>query len=459
MRPIRVSAKLLWWRARTGMGLKRTTSGLLPITHGPLTLVGICLPRRCDHICLRSYLSAVLPDYMVPSAYVLMEAFPLTPNGKLDRKALPAPDGDAYARQVFEAPQGEIEATIAAVWSELLGVETISRHDSFFALGGHSLLAVRMIARLKDTLGVEMAVQEIFQRKQLSDFAEYFLHQKPLYNSVVQLSGTPGKTGLFCVHTIGSHIEYYRPLAEILGQDFVVYGLRSPPNWCKQNTENLNDLIKMHVDAIIRTQAHGPYQLLGWSAGGRIALAIAAELESRGETVNYVGLLDIPVPTIDAKNLLALWADMIEALLASEFGIGLSPGFINALRSVKNPADRQAIDDVFASASNDIREVLSPYYELFIQRAFQMGAIATNALPMIHAPLHFIWAAASGNWDASLTFDWTLFSKQAANNVHQHIDADHVSIIQMPRAAEVSRMIVSNAKINESIVSAIFDAP
>ncbi|WP_245521730.1 non-ribosomal peptide synthetase, partial [Rhizobium leguminosarum] len=119
---------------------------------------------------LRSHLSAVLPDYMVPSAYVLMEAFPLTPNGKLDRKALPAPDGDAYARQVFEAPQGEIEATIAAVWSELLGVETISRNDSFFALGGHSLLAVRMIARLSEQ-GMAVDIRGLFTQPVLKDLA------------------------------------------------------------------------------------------------------------------------------------------------------------------------------------------------------------------------------------------------------------------------------------------------
>ncbi|WP_340622360.1 phosphopantetheine-binding protein [Xenorhabdus siamensis] len=98
---------------------------------------------------LRAHLSAVLPDYMVPTAFVRLDAFPLTPNGKLDRRALPAPDEEAFARQVYEAPQGETETTLAAIWRELLGIEQISRHDSFFALGGHSLLAVRMIERLR----------------------------------------------------------------------------------------------------------------------------------------------------------------------------------------------------------------------------------------------------------------------------------------------------------------------
>ncbi|EQB97863.1 hypothetical protein B738_28397, partial [Photorhabdus temperata subsp. temperata M1021] len=88
---------------------------------------------------LRTRLSALLPDYMVPAAFVRLEAFPLTPNGKLDRRALPAPDEAAFARQAYEAPQGETEAALAAIWRELLGIEHISRHDNFFALGGHSL--------------------------------------------------------------------------------------------------------------------------------------------------------------------------------------------------------------------------------------------------------------------------------------------------------------------------------
>ena len=97
---------------------------------------------------LRAHVAKQLPEYMVPAAYVRMEAMPLTPNGKLDRKALPAPDDDAVAQQTYEAPRGEVEQRLAAIWSELLVVERIGRHDHFFELGGHSLLAVRLMTRL-----------------------------------------------------------------------------------------------------------------------------------------------------------------------------------------------------------------------------------------------------------------------------------------------------------------------
>src|SRR6185312_10453080 len=91
---------------------------------------------------LREHVARQLPGYMVPSAYVRLAALPLTPNGKLDRKALPAPDGDAVVQQIYEAPQGEVEQTLATLWCGLLGVEQVGRHDDFFELGGHSLLAV-----------------------------------------------------------------------------------------------------------------------------------------------------------------------------------------------------------------------------------------------------------------------------------------------------------------------------
>ncbi|HEX3095097.1 MAG TPA: amino acid adenylation domain-containing protein [Candidatus Angelobacter sp.] len=120
---------------------------------------------------LRSYLAQRMPEYMVPAAYVRLEALPITPNGKLDRKRLPAPDGNALAVSGYEEPRGEIETTLAAIWREVLEVEKVGLHDDFFALGGHSLLAVAMITRLREALGLEVELGDIFEHPCLSDFA------------------------------------------------------------------------------------------------------------------------------------------------------------------------------------------------------------------------------------------------------------------------------------------------
>ncbi|HKV90934.1 MAG TPA: amino acid adenylation domain-containing protein [Candidatus Angelobacter sp.] len=120
---------------------------------------------------LRSHLAQRLPEYMVPAAYVRLESLPLTPNGKLDRKRLPLPDKNAYAVSGYEEPQGEIETGLAAIWKEVLGVERVGRHDNFFDLGGHSLLAVWMIGRLKEAIGLEVELGDVFEHSRLSDLA------------------------------------------------------------------------------------------------------------------------------------------------------------------------------------------------------------------------------------------------------------------------------------------------
>ncbi|WP_157499110.1 non-ribosomal peptide synthetase, partial [Lysobacter sp. Root604] len=112
---------------------------------------------------LRLQLSAQLPEYMLPSALLMLEAFPLTPNGKLDRRALPAPDGVSLSVRAYEAPDGEVEEALAGIWRELLQVERIGRHDHFFELGGHSLLLIRLVMKIQERFGVELPLPVLFE--------------------------------------------------------------------------------------------------------------------------------------------------------------------------------------------------------------------------------------------------------------------------------------------------------
>jgi hypothetical protein len=120
---------------------------------------------------LREHLLRVLPEYMVPGAWVMLEAMPLTANGKLDRRALPAPDERAYTRREYEAPQGPVEEILAGIWQEVLNIERVGRHDNFFELGGHSLLATRVMAQIFEMLGLELPLFEIFEASSLDELA------------------------------------------------------------------------------------------------------------------------------------------------------------------------------------------------------------------------------------------------------------------------------------------------
>jgi len=121
-----------------------------------------------------------LPDYMVPAAYVRMERIPLTANGKVDRKALPMPEGDAYAVRGYEAPQGEMETRLAKIWADVLKIERVGRNDNFFELGGHSILAMQVMARIRHILNLELPVRSMFEEPTIAGLAGELLKAEAL---------------------------------------------------------------------------------------------------------------------------------------------------------------------------------------------------------------------------------------------------------------------------------------
>src|SRR5471032_2178577 len=139
---------------------------------------------------LRAHLLSRLPDYMVPVAFVKLESLPLTANGKLDRKALPKPDLAALFTREYQAPQGDTETTLAQIWADVLHVARVGRHDHFFELGGHSLLAMRMVSQVRQRLGVELALNDLFANAELAAVAEV------LDQSMVQALARPGRSTL-----------------------------------------------------------------------------------------------------------------------------------------------------------------------------------------------------------------------------------------------------------------------
>jgi acyl carrier protein len=122
---------------------------------------------------LREHLRRTLPAHMVPGAFVRLDALPLTPSGKVDRKALPAPESDAFSTRDYVAPVGETEEALAEIWAEVLGVEPVGIHDDFFALGGHSLLATRVVSRVRQSLGVELPLRHLFESPTIAELCRH----------------------------------------------------------------------------------------------------------------------------------------------------------------------------------------------------------------------------------------------------------------------------------------------
>ncbi|WP_338925532.1 non-ribosomal peptide synthase/polyketide synthase [Mycetohabitans endofungorum] len=256
---------------------------------------------------LRTHVAAALPEYMMPSAFVRLDALPLTPNGKLDRRALPAPDAQAFAHQAYEVPQGELETTLAEIWSELLGVERTSRHDNFFALGGHSLLAVQMISRSRTALGISIPMPVLFEAPTLAALAQRVSVQENVQDESfavllpIQPHGT--RPVLFCVHPVTGLSWHYRGLVSHLEADQPVYGLQARGlDGDSSPAATIEAMATDYIQQIRRIQPRGPYYLLGWSFGGQVVHSMATQLEQQGERVALLAVLDATPDYVQRDN-------------------------------------------------------------------------------------------------------------------------------------------------------------
>ena len=238
---------------------------------------------------LRAHLSAVLPEYMVPAAYVPLQALPRTPNGKLDRHSLPAPDtgpGPGY-----EPPQGPIESALSQIWAELLQLERVGRHDDFFALGGHSLLVMKVVALLRQR-DMTIAPRDLFVRPILKELAAHIGSPEPLFpDKAICVREGGSESPLFLAHDGTDSLHYVYALSPYLSADLPLYGLpAAPPEDLRFPT--IEDLASRMVKMIREVQPEGPYRVAGWCTGGVLAYAIANQLLGADQAVDFLGLFD-----------------------------------------------------------------------------------------------------------------------------------------------------------------------
>ncbi|CAM3876838.1 Tyrocidine synthase 3 [Pseudomonas reidholzensis] len=244
---------------------------------------------------LRSALSAHLPEFMLPALFMHLQALPLSPNGKLDRKALPQPE--AIQDRPYEAPQGETETLLAAIWSELLGVERVGRHDNFFELGGHSLAAIRLIDRLTKA-GLQVAINDVFQHPGVAALARHLAASSAAQvQTVVTVRAAGSQPAVFLVHEFSGLDFYFPVLGQHLPGDFPLYGLPGVPGGEPQ-PRTLECLARYQIEQLRKVQPHGPYRLAGWSFGGVLAFEMANQLQGLDETVEFLGLIDTYVPRL-----------------------------------------------------------------------------------------------------------------------------------------------------------------
>ena len=401
---------------------------------------------------LRDELREQLPAFMIPSAFVVMDELPRTVNGKVDRKALPAPVGRPSWAGDFVAPRNETEQAVAEIWEDLLDVRPVGVKDDFFDLGGHSMLAVRMIAEIDKTLGRQLPLGALFQDPTVAHLADMIDQgdENDSASTLVALSQSDSESGtdspLYCIHPAGGTVFCYKELAKHLTGDRSVFGLQArgidglhPPH------DSLVEMASFYADAIQQhsakqAESNAPVHIAGWSLGGNIAYEVARQLKNRGLEVGIVALLD--------SGLLSPETELTEEDFLPLLG-ALFPGAMNVpLEELRQQEPAEQLD-------------------FFVQRAATAGLIPTkefdragNVLGVFQSNVKAVHQYEADSFDGELhlfrpadqaktssLFDdpvlgWQQFVRKVTT---LQVPGDHAHMLQSPAvealAGELSRVL------------------
>ncbi|SDY36076.1 amino acid adenylation domain-containing protein [Myxococcus xanthus] len=403
----------------------------------------------------RPFLKERLPEHMMPSAFVTLEALPLNTSGKVDRRALPLPEETSPRHEVYVPPRDAYELELARLFEELLGVSPISAKSDFFELGGHSLLAVRLLSMLRARTGRTLPAAALFQTPTVEGLAAFLRREPALWTPLVPIQRSGSRLPFFCVHPVGGTVFCYTELARRLGPDQPFYGLQAqglegtlPP------LESIDSMAASYVDAIRTLQPQGPYRLGGWSLGAVIAFEMARLLHQRGETVEVLALIE-PSSTSLAQGVTT--NDDSAAATMFALDLALTAGIASAMTVEGAVSDPQAL------------------VERVLQEDREAGVFVPDAgMEHFHALLRVFTANVRalqqhtlGTFPGSLTVlrgsdtelepseaedrGWSRHATQLAVHV---VQGDHYTVLRLPGADALARVLtelLARADTTESV--------
>jgi amino acid adenylation domain-containing protein len=247
---------------------------------------------------LREFLKGRLPEYMLPSTFVLLPQIPLTSNGKIDRSALPEPGQAARLERVAVPPRDEVELRLTQIWEDLLEMRPVGIRDDFFALGGHSLLALRLMGTIERLFGRRIPLSALLEASTVERLAHLLRLDTDVPQRSLRVPLQPRGSGgpLFCIHPVGGNVFCYLPMAREGGLSVPVVGIQAPGSGELPDPWTVEAMAELYLATIRETQPAGPYLLMGWSMGGVVAFEIARQLEAAGDKVLLLAMLDVAPP-------------------------------------------------------------------------------------------------------------------------------------------------------------------
>jgi len=382
---------------------------------GDRRLVAYVTGAAPDHSQLRAHLAERVPAYLVPSAFVTLDALQLTPNGKLDRAALPAPE--TSAGMAGRPPRTDLEQRLCALFADVLGMPAVGVEDGFFDLGGHSLLAVRLAVRIEQDLGWAVPVGTLIGNPTVEALAA-LLADAPMSAGVVRLREADGDTTVALIHPVGGTLLCYADLVRQLPETVAAVGCERLPG-AHPADASLDDLADRYAAALAAAVPDRRIVVGGWSLGGVLAHAVAGRLSARGCAVAGVALLDALAPRVaDDRERLAGFAAILrgrgdnhEELLAG-FGVDLA-----SYRSTP-PAEAAALLDDWA----DLLELAARYEPAPVDAPARLFLCADNP----------------AGYPERIAASWAGLHTGLAI---ERVPGDHFALLQPPAVASIAGLI------------------
>jgi amino acid adenylation domain-containing protein len=391
---------------------------------------------------LRTYLKQKLPHYMVPAAFVLLEAMPKTPNGKVDRRNMPvAQPADFAEANEYVAPADELETTLVKIWGAVLSKDKIGIRDNFFDLGGHSLLAARLMHRIEQAYGRRLPLAALLQSPTIEQFATLLREDgaSSAWSSLIAIQAEGSRPPFFCVHGVGGNVVGFRDLTRHMGTDQPFYALQ--PQGLDGQRPCLTSVIEMaerYLREIRRVQPEGPYRIGGYSFGGLVAYEMAQQLQADGQEVALLALLDTypgkmqsrasamrnltKLPLQEALRFLWKKGSFVLTTLGKRFELQMLP---KPLRAVRQACAK-------AAAGYDVQ----PY-----DGQVTLFRVKEKSAGSLDDPYAIWWRVAAGGVDL------------------RQISGDHLSLLKQPQvrflAEELQRALDQSSSVSSAPVASV----
>lgn len=384
---------------------------------------------------LKQALNGLLPDYMVPDDYVFLDSIPSTPNGKIDRKALPKPAAVTIKdHTTYLAPRTDIEKQLAGLWEQLLGLQKISVTDNFFELGGHSLVAVQMMARIEKITSKRLPIATLLEYPTIEGLALRLNIEEgaPGFKSLVPIKPGGSKPPLYIIHGEGLNVLYFNTLAINMDSDQPVYGLQALGLKGETPLEVMEDIAANYVREIIAHNPDGPYYLAGYSFGGYVAVEMRKQFIALGKEVKLI-IFDTDAEKSEYKSQLYLIPRKIKRHLPRLIKL-LKRSITNPLTTIKRLPQKNGVK------RSEFRESKKYYQRIQKIKDKLRLALQNYSLEPFDDKVYLFKAKTCTHYvDDTEFLGWRKYAQKGVEIFE--VSGDHLSMLLTPNVDEFARVL------------------